>query len=263
MAKNIGTLISTAAAYQQRATESRLIESWTQDSAAEFQTIATRFLSEGKALQGREETIRLNRDLSPSGKFNDTKVAVQGWFGSLGWIKNRISALETKAGNNFGELYALPKSDANPVIQELRDQELRGEVRGLEPAERVRGYLIGCEQNDVELLRALLQGPGLTPLVPSEVRVRGLDLRASRLDPSRHKAFIEIGELLDLLHAIARESEDLAKEFGVDISKIGLTADELGPKIREVLDFAVEHQSRGTRSHAATLAEPVRQTVSA
>lgn len=256
MAKNIGTLVNSAATYLERAKESRVIASWTEEAATQYQTVASRFLSEVTALAGRERTVNSNPNLSPTGKHGAVKEAVQAWFSGLTWIKNLVGSLETRLGGLYGPLFVLPKSDRSETTQAIRDWELREELRTLTHPERVKLYVQAAEANDIERLRAVQDVPGLVPLVPVEVRLRGDDVRASRIDPEKYRRFVETGELLNEVRTLAMDADNLAREFGLDTSSLALTVDELGPKVREAVNFAADHQY-GARGKAGTKMEMV------
>lgn len=241
MSKNISTLVNAAMAYNERAQASRLVDSWSEETAKEYQGVTARLLKEATALQGKEQTANSNPDSSPEGRFKAMKREVQPFIGGLRWLRDEKGALETKVGNLFGELFILPPSTRTD--QALRDGEIRGALWPLPIDERNNQYLRSSESDQVEILRALIDAP--LALISDEVRMRGDDARAARLQPSLYRKFIESGELLDEITVILQDALSLGAEFGLDTPPV---VDELGPRIRASLDFAVDHaKDRGKK----------------
>lgn len=236
MAKNIGTLALSASSYQERSQSSRLVDSWSEETALELQATTARVKSEVTALQGQEKTINSNTTLSDTGKFDQVRIAVQDFITRLRWLRDLKGTLETRCGNVYGNLFILKPSTRNEIVQGLRDAAIVSAIWALPPDQRDVEYLKSSEADLIEVMRALQDAP--MPLVSSEVRLRADDQRAARLEPARYRKFIETGELLGEVSAILDDCLDLGREFGLDVKE---NIDELGPKIRVALDFAIEH----------------------
>ena len=238
MSKNIGSLANSATAYSERSQASRLVDSWSGETAQEYQAATARLLLEVTALHGREKTINANGSLSPTGQFDQTKIAVQDFIAGLRWLRDLNGTLETKVGNLFGQLFiaSIPKSTRSENAQAMRDHEIRIVISALPPEQRNNEYLRASETDQTEVLRAIQDSP--MPLILDEVRLRADDERVARREPKRYKAFIENGELLNEVSCILQDCLDLGREFGLEVTP---SVDEVGPKIREALEFAISH----------------------
>jgi hypothetical protein len=235
MSKNISTSLQVAVALHEHAQASRLIDSLSEESAAQLQAATRRYLSEVTALSGREQVINESED-SDVRKFNDVKKEVAVFTEKLRWLRDLKGTLETRCGNLFGELFinSIPKSTRPD--QAMRDQESRSVIWPLPPNERDNIYLKASENDQTEMLRAIQDAP--LPLVSDEVRLRADDARAARLQPDLYRRFSETGQLLNEISVILADGEDLGVAFGLDIP---VSKDELGPKIRLANDFAIDH----------------------
>lgn len=236
MSKNIGTLANSALAYSQRAQASRLVSTWSESTAEEYQTITNRLLAQVQTLQEKEKSINADSNSSPAGQFKKVKSEVETFITNLRWMRDTKGVLETKVGNLHGNLFILPASTRTETAQGLRDFETRSVIGQMPPNERDNTYLRACESDNVEVLRSLVDAP--MPLVVDEVILRGSDERAARIQPKRYKQFIETGELLGEVSAILQDALGLGLEFGLDVPP---SVDELGPKIRLALDYAIQH----------------------
>lgn len=257
MSRNIGTLVNSATAYAERSQASRLVDSWREETGAEYKSVTARLLAEVTALAAQEKTIN-SKDLTTTAKFDQTKTAVQDFVNNLKWLRNEKAALETRIGNIYGELFVLPVSKLNETVQAMRDREIRAAISQMPSNERDNAYLRSSETDQTEVLRALQDSP--LPLVLDEVRLRADDERAARLQPKRYRGFVEAGELLNELSVILQDCLDLGVAFGLDVPE---SNDALGPHLRTVLDFAIQHVGgRGKRvlrtsSKDATSTDPV------
>lgn len=236
MAKNIGTLALSASSYQERSQASRLVDSWSEETALELQATTARVKSEVTALQGQEKTINADAGRSDIGKFDLVRIAVQDFITRLRWLRDLKGTLETRCGNVYGNLFILKPSTRNEIVQGLRDAAIVSVIGPLPQDQRDVEYLKASEADNTEVLRALSDAP--MPLVTDEVRLRGDDQRAAKLQPQRYLKFVETGELLREVSAILDDCLDLGREFGIDVKE---NINELGPKMRVQLDFAIEH----------------------
>lgn len=235
MSKNIGTLVNSALAYSQRAQSSRMIGSWSQETAEEYQTATARLLAQVQALAAKEKTENANPNHSPTGLLAAMKTAVNDFITNLRWMRDLKGSLETKVGNLYGNLFIL-KPSTRPD-QPARYTFIWGVISQMTPGERDNQYLRSSEIDQTEILHAIQDAP--FPLVMDEVRMRGDDERVARLQPDRYRKFIENGQLLDEISTILQDALGLGLEFGLDVPP---SVDELGPKIRTALDFAIQHQ---------------------
>ena len=236
MAKNIGSLMSSARTYQEQSQTSRLTASWSEKTATEYQKITAHLLADVTPLAAKEKAINGNANLSPIGRHDQVKREVQTFTSGLRWLRDEKGTLETKCGNLFGDLFVLPASTRNEMVQAMRDAQIWSLIGALPPTQRDLAYLRFSEADNVEVMRALQDAP--MPLVTDDIRLRGSADRAARLDPQRYQAFIESGQLLDEVAAILTDCLNLGAAFGFDVP---VSVDELGPKVRTALDFAMDH----------------------
>lgn len=244
MSKNIGTLANSALAYSQRAQASRLVSTWSQATAEDYQMITNRLLAQVTELAAKEKTENANPNHSPVGRFDKVKIAVQDFIVGLQWLRDAKAGIETRAANIYRDLFILPVSKLNEVVQGQRDAFIWSAIGSLPTNERDNQYLAASEADNVEVLRALQDSP--LPLTSGEVRLRADDERAARLFSKRYRNLVELGELLSEVTVILQDCLDLGLAFSLDVPA---NNDELGPKTRMVLDFAIQHQG-GRGKHA-------------
>lgn len=241
MSKNIGSFVNSCTAFNEHAQASRLIDSWSEEPATELQTATSRLLKEAMALAANEKAANADPNLSITGKFDRVKNYVQDFITNLRWQRDLKGALETRCGNLYGLLFVLTASTRSDQGQ--RDAHIWGAFGALPPEERNNGYLRASETDNVEVLRALKDAP--LPLVADEIILRADDERAARLQPQRYRTFVETSELLHEISVILADALDLGVAFGIDVKP---SVDELGPKVRTAVDFAIEHQgARGKK----------------
>jgi len=238
VAKNIGTAVNVFGKFYEIAQSSKLVNAWSETTALRFQETTNKLWGMAKNLLELEKKLAADANLTPTGRFNKMKDGVQTWFGDMGWFRSEKRQAGEKIASLYNKLFTLEASKLNDVVQELRDGELRADLRDLTQPQRDTAYLLAAQHDDVDMLRAFQKSPGATPLVTSEVRRRADTERASRLDPSGYKQFIETNELLEHFQILAREIEDLAKEFGVDVTKVPLTDEEISDRIKDMLEIA-------------------------
>jgi hypothetical protein len=253
MSKNIGTLLNAARSYDERAHTSRLVSSWSSETSLEYQKATAQLLAEVQDLKEQEETENANPMHSPVARFEAVKGKVQKFMDKLKWLRDQKIALENRIRNLHGELFLLPDSELNEAVQVQRDVVIWNMIGQMTPNERDNQYLRSSETDQTEILRAIQNAP--FPLVMDETRLRADDQRAARLQPPRYRTYVELGELVDELTVILGDCLDLGREFGLDVSPIN---DGLGEKIRETLDFAVQHtRARGKKTLATTAKDVV------
>jgi hypothetical protein len=241
MARNISTLQASTSAYQERSQASRLTSSWSEKTATAYQTIATRVQAAATALSAKEKAINGNANLSPTGQFDAVKQEVVAFLAGLKWLQAEKGGLETKVGGLFGDLFILPDSKLNEIVQALRDAQSWSAIGALQPSERDLAYLRFCAVDNTEVIRALQNAP--MPLISDDILLRGSADRAARLDPQRYQTFIETGQLLDEVSAILTDCLDLGQAFGFEAVPV---VDALGEKVRTALDFSTDHPNNDT-----------------
>jgi hypothetical protein len=254
MARNIGTLLQSATAYQERAKTSRLVERWSEESASRYQLATAKVLDQVQALAAKEKASKTNANLSPTGQVDQTTREVRTFVEALRWLRDLKNFLETKVGNLYGELFVLPASKLDQVVQALRDSQIWTAIGALPQPQRDRDYLRFSQSDNIEAMRALSMSP--LPLIADEIRLRGDAERAARLQPKQYRQFIETGQLLNEISAILTDCLDLGREFQIDVKE---TVDELGPKVRVALDFAIEHASEQGKEDGRVAPRPAPQ----
>lgn len=236
MAKNIGTAERVFGKFYEVAQSSILVNTWTEATALRFQETTNKLWGMAKNLLEIEKKLAADSNLTATGRFNKMKDAVQTFFGDMGWFRTEKRQAGEKIVSLHTKLFTLPASKLNEVAQELRDGELRADLRDLDQPHRDTAYLLAAQRDDIDMLRAFQKAPGATPLITPELRRRADVERAQRLDPTAYQSFVETSELLEHFQILAREIEDLAKEFQVDVTKIPLTEAEISERIEQMIE---------------------------
>lgn len=236
MAKNIGTAERVFGKFYEISLSSKLIHAWSEVTTLRFQETTNKLWGMAKNLLELEKKLAADPNLTATGRFNKMKDAVQTFFRDMGWFRTEKRQAGEKIANLYAKLFTLPASKLNEVVQELRDGELRADIRDLTQPQRDTAYLFAAQGDDIDMLRAFQKSPGATHLVTPEVRRRADVERAQRLDPTAYQQFVETNELLEQFQILAREIEDLAKEFGIDVTKVPLTEEEISDRIRQILE---------------------------
>lgn len=153
--------------------------------------------------QAREEAIQADGNLSDQGKQVRLEATAKEFFGRFAFIGKAVESRRAAAAELRAELDRLPKAPGEPLVEAMREHEIRTELRKLDEAERMKRLADSLKRKDVAILRAIENGPfGANEFVSDEYRER---LREQLLEQNekaefaRWKALVFVGEKLQLL----------------------------------------------------------------
>ena len=153
--------------------------------------------------QAREEAIQADALLSDEGKRQKMEVTAKEFFGRLAFIAEAVENRRQAAAELRKELDRLPKAPGEPLVEAMREKEIRDELRKLDESARMKRLADSLKRKDLAILKAIEHGPfGAHEFVPDEYRER---LREQLLEQNekaefaRWKALVFVGEKLQLL----------------------------------------------------------------
>ena len=153
--------------------------------------------------QAREEGIQADDNLSDHGKQVRMEATAKEFFGRFAFIGKAVESRRAAAAELRAELDRLPKAPGEPLMEAMREKEIREELRKLDEAARMKRLADSLTRKDLGILKAIEHGPfGASEFVPDEYRER---LREHLLEQNekaefaRWKALVFVGEKLQLL----------------------------------------------------------------
>lgn len=145
-----------------------------------------------KQFQTREEEIQVDALSSDQGKRVKMEAAAKEFFERLRFIAEAAEHRRQAALELRKELDTLPKAPGDPIIEEMRGQEIRTELRKLEPMERLKRKVFGFDPLDRK-----------QPLEGSEKRKVAAILRALENDPMGPNVLIhDLGALKQIKESL-------------------------------------------------------------
>lgn len=139
-----------------------------------------------REFQAREEAIQVDALSSDQGKRVKMEAAAKEFFERLRFIAEAVQHRRQAAAELRKELDALPKAPGDPIIEEMRMQEIRTELRKLDPLARTSRKVFGLDPLDLT-----------NPLEGSEKRKIAAILRALENDPMGPNELLHDRELLE------------------------------------------------------------------
>jgi hypothetical protein len=181
-------------------------------------------------LKDKRQAIQDNRSLSVEGQRAAIATLANDAIGDYTSVGKMVERLDTDLDNTTIFSVASPIKD--PVVRQLRNQEIRDGLRGLDENERGTQFLVASQQDHDEVLDAMLDAPG-SPLVGIEMRKRSLDARARRLHPQAYKTWEQTTLLRDEVKALLEHVALCLVSMGVDPKKI---AKDLGIVLHDLIE---------------------------
>lgn len=153
--------------------------------------------------QAREEAIQADALSSDQGKRVKMEAVAKEFFERVRFIAEAAENRRQAAAELRKELERPKTRPGDPVVETLREQEIRAELRKLAQSERMKLLAQSLEQKNLTFLRAVENNPlGASELIPDDYRAR---LREQWLETDqaaeleRWKALVFVGDKLQLL----------------------------------------------------------------
>lgn len=176
--------------------------------------------------QAREEAVQADALLSDEGKRQKMEVTAKEFYGRLAFIAEAVENRRQAAAELRKELDRLPNAPGEPLVEAMREKEIRDELRKLDESGRMTRLADSLKRKDLAILKAIEHGPfGAHEFVPDEYRER---LREQLLETSqaaeltRWKALVFVGEKLQLL---ANVIEGTLGQYRIDVPTFPAMAD--------------------------------------
>lgn len=178
-----------------------------------------------------ELKILKNEHLTQNGKMTAVRELAEKFTPSLSWLKNLEEKHEKDTERFQANLFAVKSPVGDAVVRELRNGEVRRQFSGLKASERDAQFLRAADQDNDEVLDALLSGP-MGRLISDEVQRRGLESRAKRRQPEMYAAYE--------LNALAVEYVQMLVEvMGRRLAAVGVAVEvirkALGDRVGDML----------------------------
>jgi hypothetical protein len=186
------------------------------DDGLERRNIALKKLQEGvSAVAAEEDAILKDRTLSDEGKGRKRATLAGRVVGNFAWLGQMlVQADQAKMRLQevlYGPITEQSKRDA--VVQQLRDQEVRQDVRGLDINQRNAHFLTALESDQLEVVRAMLDAP-TGPMISPDVLERGKTAYATRTAPETFEQLGFVEHLREHLGALSESTAQWLRHLG-------------------------------------------------
>jgi hypothetical protein len=181
-------------------------------------------------LKTKRQAIQDDRSLSPEGQRAKIAALANDAIGDYASTARMRERLATDTATPAMFMVKSPISD--PVVRQLRNQESRDSVRGLNQNERDVQFLEAAERDHDELLDAMLDAPG-GPLVSADMKRRALDARARRRQPEAYANWEQAVLLRDELTALLERIALCLVSMGADPQRV---AKDLGVVLHDLIE---------------------------
>lgn len=153
--------------------------------------------------QERAKVIEGDVLLSTTGKQKQMEALAKEFFAKLRFIAEAVENRRQAAAELRKDLEKLPSPGGDKVIEFLAGQEVRGELRKLDEAARMKLLADSIKRKELSILRAIESDPvGPRTLIPEEFlgRIREQLLEKNQAaELTRWKALVFVGDKLQLL----------------------------------------------------------------
>lgn len=194
-------------------------------------------------LKDRRQAKQDDRSLSPEGQRVAIATVANEAIGDYVGVGKLNERLETDLENTT--LFSVKSPISDLIVRQLRNQEIRNGVRGLNQNEQDVQFLQAAEHDQDEILDAMVDAPG-APLVSAEMKRRALDARAQRLHPQAYVQHQQNVMLRDHVKALLEHVALCLVSMGADAKKV---AKELGITLYDV----IEEQTRAAKTLRETM----------
>lgn len=203
--------------------------------------------------QAREEAIQADALLSDEGKRHKMEVTAKEFVGRLAFIAEAVENRRQAAAELRKELDRLPKAPGEPLVEAMREKEIREELRKLDESARMTRLADSLKRKDLAILKAIEHGPfGASEFVPDEYRER---LREQLLEQNekaefeRWKALVFVGEKLQLLMNVI---EGVLGQYRIDVPTFPAKTDTRPVDLKGVNTQATPQKSKAADKAPAT-----------
>lgn len=194
-----------------------------------------------RLITSRDAIVR-DRSLSPEGQRDKIAKLATEFMPEFAHLARVVDRLEKDIANT--SIFAV-KPLADLVLRQMRNQEIRNGLRGLNQNEQDVQFLQAAEHDQDEILDAMLDAPG-APLVSADMKRRALDARAQRLHPQAYVQHQQNVLLRDAVKALLEHVCLCLVSMGADAKKVAQT---LGITLHDV----IEEQKRAKREGATMM----------
>lgn len=189
-----------------------------------------------RLITSRDAIVR-DRSLSPKGQGDKIAALATEFMSEFAHLERVVDRLEKDIVNT--SIFTVKPLISDAVVRQLRNQETRNGLRGLNQNEQDVQFLQAAEQDRDEVLDAMLDAPG-APLVSADMKRRALDARAQRLHPQAYVQHQQNVLLRDAVKALLEHVALTLVSMGVDPQKVAKT---LGITLHD----AIEEQKRAAK----------------
>lgn len=200
------------------------------DTLNQLNEVRTKVRANMARLRDKRQAIQDNRSLSPEGQRTEIAKLANGSIGDYVGVGKLVERLETELATTT--LFSVKSTITDPVVRQLRGQEIRDGLRGLDENERNSQFIVAAERDLDETLDAMLTSP-TGVLVNPDVRRRALDARAQRLHTKAYAQWKQTVLLRDHVKAVLEHVAQCLASLGVDPQKV---AKELGITLHDVIE---------------------------
>lgn len=210
----------------------------TVDTHNQLTEVRVKVRSNMERLKTKRQAIQDNRSLSIEGQRAAIATLANDAIGDYVSVGRIVERLETELADTT--LFSVKPRITDAVVRQMRNAEQRNDVRGLSQNERDVEFLGAAEQDNDELLDAMLDAPG-RPMVSPDMKRRALDARARRLNPKGYAQWEQTVLLRDHVKALLEHVALALVSMGADATKV---AKELGIVLHDV----IEEQQRAAKT---------------
>lgn len=216
---------------------------WTEDTRKDLIDVRMKTKRNLVRLKDKRQAIQDNRSLSPQGQRDEIAKLANESVGDHTSMSKQVERWSDEIADT--PLFSVKSPITDPVVRQLRGQEIRDGLRGLDENERNAQFILAAERDLDEVLDSMLTSP-TGPLVNPDVKRRALDTRARRLNPKGYANWEQTILLRDEVKALLEHVALCLVSMGADAVKVGK---ELGVVIHDL----VEEQKRAKRENTTLL----------
>lgn len=166
----------------------------------EFTTLAT-----------KAEKIHADASLSDVGKRQ--RLADLATKQELRFLTTKRTEIQANLERYQGILFTTPKSERDPVLAYLNEQEIRSELKGTSQHERDLAYLNAVQADQHETVRALTAGPRGS-LVSAEFQQRIMNEHAQKSQPAVFANYEQAQILKEHLDSLETHATQVLQALG-------------------------------------------------
>lgn len=170
-----------------------------------------------KMLDHGIEKIKADVSLSPAGQTTSIVALATSMLPEFTFLGRSVTVVETSLANTTLFTVVPPIKDA--VLRQMRNAEVRDGLRGLNEAERDVQFLRAAQQDQDEVLDALLDAPG-GMLCSADMKKRALNDRAKRRQPEAYRTWRQDVLFHDLVSGLRDLVANCVVSLGVDPKKV-------------------------------------------